>query len=274
MKRRITIINEEARKALHIDRDEYALCAYLHYRQEHPRQKIAGYCCDSFEEIADFVGISKRALITMFHRLAARKLVEQSFRGGHYRASSLFIDADSLVNKLHQSGEETSPIAVKKLHQERIRERGSETRAREIEISVSLETEKKSPIPPVPAAPPSPIGYNDYPRYNSPTDVEEALRRFYADYPHEWTAGVLDRAKASRYSDTQQKEIVSKFASFAVEKFQVRTYGQLNARLQRWFLDQPAMITPKDTTAPTAKHKGGPVWYDNNRPALEEKQLF
>lgn len=76
MLKKTTLINESARKRLGITRDEYALCAYVHYRIADPNTTQPGWCPDTREEIADFVGITRRGLLKMINRMAEYGLLE------------------------------------------------------------------------------------------------------------------------------------------------------------------------------------------------------
>ena len=119
MKRTKTHINEVARKSLDITRDEYALCAYLFFRQAYPSQKAPGWCSDSREEIADFVGITRQGLFKMLARLSGIGLVEQDAKTGCYRASAMFADADEGVNKVYVERKQSLHEGVNKVYVER-----------------------------------------------------------------------------------------------------------------------------------------------------------
>lgn len=82
-----TSISEHARRALDISRDEYALCAYMHYRQASPSQKVPGWCCDEKDEIAWFVGLTRQGLHKMVLRMESKKLLEVSGTNGAIRAT-------------------------------------------------------------------------------------------------------------------------------------------------------------------------------------------
>jgi len=81
LKKNYTNINEPAKKFLKISRDEYGLCAYVQYRSADPRQKIRGWCCDSKQEIAEWVGISRAGLYKMIDRLSGQNLLETDAKG-------------------------------------------------------------------------------------------------------------------------------------------------------------------------------------------------
>lgn len=104
MKKRITQINEAARKELDVTRDEYALCSYIHYRCADPRQAKPGWCGDTKDEIADFVGITRVGLYKMVGRMEAKALIESDPLTGFYRANPTFIDVENearSVNKVY-----------------------------------------------------------------------------------------------------------------------------------------------------------------------------
>jgi DNA-binding MarR family transcriptional regulator len=89
-----TSIKENARKSLEITRDEYALCSYAHYRCADPRMKAGGWCTDTKDEVADFVGISRPGLYKMMDRLEKKGLIEVQAGTGFIRATAFFIDTE------------------------------------------------------------------------------------------------------------------------------------------------------------------------------------
>jgi hypothetical protein len=93
--KKITVVNEAARAELGLSRDEYALCSYVLYRQADPRQKIRGYCCDTKDDIAGFIGLSRMGLHKMIGRLCAADLLEQEPESGYLCASEKFIDVEN-----------------------------------------------------------------------------------------------------------------------------------------------------------------------------------
>lgn len=74
MLKKVTAINEAARSALSITRDEYALCDYVHFRQADRRGR-AGWCTDNKQEIAEFIGITRPGLFKMIDRLCREDLL-------------------------------------------------------------------------------------------------------------------------------------------------------------------------------------------------------
>lgn len=95
-----TSINEKARRELGITRDEYALCSYIHYRLADQKQNPKGFCCDHKQEIADFVGISRRGLYKMLARMEYEGLLLTSPENGFLCTTHRWIEHDSDVNKV------------------------------------------------------------------------------------------------------------------------------------------------------------------------------
>jgi uncharacterized phage protein (TIGR02220 family) len=94
LKKNYTNINEPAKKFLKISRDEYGLCAYVQYRSADPRQKIRGWCCDSKQEIAEWVGISRAGLYKMIDRLSGQSLLETDAKG-NLSVTAFWVDTDN-----------------------------------------------------------------------------------------------------------------------------------------------------------------------------------
>ena len=103
LKKSSTNIVEEARRELDISRDDYALCSYLHYRQGYPNDKMPGWCIDTKDEIADFVGISRPGLYKMIDRLERIGLAESMPTTGFLRTTKLFIDTEAGCKQSLQS---------------------------------------------------------------------------------------------------------------------------------------------------------------------------
>ncbi|HMY35807.1 MAG TPA: hypothetical protein PKW36_06805, partial [bacterium] len=103
MKKRTTLIDEQARKELDITRDEYALCSFVHYRAADPRQKKPGWCCDEREDIAEFVGITRAGLFKMITRMEGKNLIEVDTQTRAIRVTSAFVDAENKVQPRKQS---------------------------------------------------------------------------------------------------------------------------------------------------------------------------
>jgi len=94
LKKQATNILEKARRIMGITRDQYAFCQYVHYRCADPRQSVSGWCCDTKEDIADFVGISRVGVHKMARAMEQSKLVSISI-GGYYQVTETWIDIES-----------------------------------------------------------------------------------------------------------------------------------------------------------------------------------
>ena len=92
LKKSVSLIYERARRELAISRDDYALCDYALYRSADPRSKRPGWCCDTKEDVADFIGISRPGLYKMMDRMAGKGLLEIDAASGFFRATAHFID--------------------------------------------------------------------------------------------------------------------------------------------------------------------------------------
>lgn len=95
LKKRSTSIMEDARLVLDITRDDYALCQYIHYRSADPRQAKRGWCCDTKEDLAFFVGISRVGIYKMIDRLEGLRLIETDPATGFVCACVRWIDTEN-----------------------------------------------------------------------------------------------------------------------------------------------------------------------------------
>lgn len=177
MKKKISTIDEEVRASLNITRDEYALCDYIQYRVADPRQRRSGWCNDNKEEIAEFVGISRRGLLKMINRMAEKNLIEVGAIGCALRVTELWIDlkkrelssqkdpakaiserelsSQKMRTKFPKSGNKVPEVNMYKVDKEEKRER---EHTREILPNVSSTLDTPFPhSPQVPPAPPSPV---------------------------------------------------------------------------------------------------------------------
>ena len=99
LKKSVSLIYERARRTLAISRDEYALCDYALYRSADPRQRIPGWCCDTKDAVADFVGITRPGLYKMMAKMQVRDLLEIEASTGFFRATAYF--QTTTVNKVY-----------------------------------------------------------------------------------------------------------------------------------------------------------------------------
>jgi len=102
MRKKSTTINEVAREVLHITRDEYALCSYIQYRQADRRGR-AGWCVDTKDEIAKFIGITRAGLYKMVDRLAKESLLFVEPKSGALQVTEKWIDTESECKQSLQS---------------------------------------------------------------------------------------------------------------------------------------------------------------------------
>lgn len=110
IKKGFTNISEHARRILGISRDEYALCSYAQYRSADSRQKIAGWCCDEKNEVAEFVGITRMGLYRMIQKLEEMGLIETGAFGS-IRATPKWIDTECACKQsLHDEAEGVNKV--------------------------------------------------------------------------------------------------------------------------------------------------------------------
>ena len=147
MKKHTTSINEHARALLEITRDEYAYCSYVQYRSSDPRGKSPGWCSDSGDEIAYFVGISRQGLHKMTARLTAKNLIEISGKGGK-RVTGMWIDTENECKQsLHKTVNKVDKICKQSLHKtvNKVDEVYKELDIKLDEIEIEGEKEKTLP---------------------------------------------------------------------------------------------------------------------------------
>ena len=269
MLKKTTLINESARKRLGITRDEYALCAYVHYRIADPNTTQPGWCPDTREEIADFVGITRRGLLKMINRMAEYGLLEVGGTG-LLRVGTRWMKEENaweqsspkIGNFVPMKREQSSQRGVNKVpkvykgdNKEEKEELSVSARAKN---SPTLKTE--TPLSENKAGGGGVPDFGDRPAAKTPMELEAGIRAFYMAHPREWRDGVLENAGGRVYSMTDRQDIVKGFCEWAIEKNRgFDTYSQLNARLQKWFRDQKTMR--KDNTTTTAQGDAKPPVY-------------
>jgi hypothetical protein len=149
LKKRSTTIHEDVRRTLGISRDIYAFCAYVHYRCADSRQKRSGWCCDNKQDVADFVGVTRRGLYKMAERVQEIGLIEIS-GSGDYRTTPKWIDAESKREQSSQNKEaDTGNKVPKKREQssQKNSENGNKVPNRTLytEIENKIEGERNTP---------------------------------------------------------------------------------------------------------------------------------
>lgn len=105
---RFTHIYEIARQRMGLTRDEYALCNYIATWASHPKSTRAGWCDRTFQQKADFIGITKRGVIKMQQRLAAIDLIETDPLTSYTRTTVAWFNA-VLDAKNAEHDEQSSP---------------------------------------------------------------------------------------------------------------------------------------------------------------------
>lgn len=105
MKKNTTLIKETVRKELGITRDEYALCSFVSYRCADPTNNLDRWCNDRKEDIAEFIGISRRGLLKMCKRMIAENLIESGPKGW-FRPTEKWIGAASEKWELSSQGDD------------------------------------------------------------------------------------------------------------------------------------------------------------------------
>lgn len=150
MKKHTTSINEKARNVLDISRDEYALCDYIQFRLADPRGKSGGWCCDTKQEISEFIGISRPGLYKMMDRMEQERLIETDATTGFSRVTGRWIDSVSeckqslqgSVNKVYSERKQSLQSSVNKVTLNK------ENDIKIDEIDIKVEADKPQPAPP------------------------------------------------------------------------------------------------------------------------------
>jgi hypothetical protein len=251
LKKRSTLVNEVARRRLNISRDEYALNQYIHYRCADPRQKVSGWCCDTKEEIAEFVGVTRPGLYQMIRRMQGIGLVEVGVFGA-FRCTEKFIDIENdckqslqpTVNKVYTDCKQSLQPTVNKVYtQYKVKEDISKSKEEEEEKAASLcsstfEAEKEKRIevdfpapqtaavrlydpqlPGVTILEPAPMPqYQADPRSNAPAPIERV------SIPDEIEALKTDAAAKEAF--TLSRKIPSSRFEEYVEAFRIDIAGR------------------------------------------------
>jgi len=92
---------------------------------------------------------------------------------------------------------------------------------------------------PVTEPPAQRINLSDRAGAKTPVELETAMRKFYMDWPNEWSVGVLENGRGIAYSVEKRAEIVKDFCCWAVDNGRgMDTFQSLNAKLQGWFRNE------------------------------------
>ena len=275
MLKKTTLINESARKRLGITRDEYALCAYVHYRIADPNTTQPGWCPDTREEIADFVGITRRGLLKMINRMAEYGLLEVGGTG-LLRVGTRWMKEENaweqsspkIGNFVPMKREQSSQRGVNKVPKVY---KGDNKEEKE-ELSVSARAKNASPLETeTPLSenessgggaaqnPPSPesVAYT-----TDPAELEMLLRTYYMARPDDWKVikERLDRAAAQagkKYDKEKIADVVSRYCDWTITKGHTGwTFSQHHSRLRMWMADQPGKELQTNQSATTDAKTG------------------
>ena len=283
MLKKYTTIDEQALALLGIDRDEYALCSYVQFRQADPAASRPGWCCDSKAEIAAFVRKSRQGIYKMIDRLEVLRLLHSDPTTGALRVTSEWLlahtancqlslqtgkDGVNLVDKECQLSLQTEGKSVNlvdthiKVKNDLLTEIECETRAHTHAhaIAENEPSQIPTPSPPIPPAPPSP---SEIAWANNPDDLITRLRDFYQASPADWLVVVEKlqlaavRAGQQKYTPDEIKDAVTRYCEWAIENNLIAwQYGRHNARLRRWMGDEPTK-NPRSSTNHVKKQSSG-----------------
>ena len=283
MKKHTTSINERAKSVLGISRDEYALCQYVQYRSADPRSKAKGYCTDTKDEIAEFIGVTRPGLYKMVDKMVREGLIERDVFG-YLCITGKWIDTESEckqslqkgVNKVYSERKQNLQHSVNKVdthnkvkkdikkEEERDGEGEAPTHPQPDEpvsnpYQFEAQKEKEKDV-----APPPQIPLDARPGAKTPAALVADMRKFYIDYPKEWSDGILQLAKGVQFSEDRRQQIVTAWATHQIAQNQGNnTFSQLNASLQKWFLNQKDFDRQYGKTVDVAKPSAS---IDNSKP--------
>lgn len=84
-------------------------------------------------------------------------------------------------------------------------------------------------------------GWRDYPKAQTPDELLAELQAIYKNNKEQWRA-TIEGTQAAKWSQTKTAEVVSRFCAWAIgEGWERKTFGQINARLKMWLIDEPRM---------------------------------
>jgi len=281
MRKKLTSINEEARAALDITRDEYALCQYALYRAADPRMKKAGWCSDTKQEVADFVGITPRGLYKMLHKLSDASLLEIDPATGFLRATAIFIDAENqkrsgtkftpTMNKVHTDYEQSSHSDMNKVHTQyrgivRVKSKSEgeqetadaapapENQHSTLEAFSFSNNEQAAGAGPRPSDKPTAVEFH--------TDLVKQIGQFYKAYPAQWTDSVK-QGPGSRYSNDELLSMLDDYCSHTfANRNTFATFSQHHGNFIRWIKNQKQFERrqPADVNRPANPNAGLKVY--------------
>ena len=191
----------------------------------------------------------------MIDRLCGENLLFVDLANGAIQVTERWIDAETerkqsshpSVNKVYGECKQSLQPSVNKVtpnieveYEYKVKESVSEVKKNapaKTEISTTLNTEEKTLSTGAGAAL-SP-GWNDFPKADTPDQLKDELSRFYQARPQDWRM-TKEATPAQNWNTTQTTAVVEKFCDWAVgEGWEKRTFKQINARLKRWFKEEP-----------------------------------
>lgn len=118
-----TTIQHEPRLELGLKMNEYCLADMIYHLSVNPSAPVPGWCSMSKQNMADFLGITKRSVIRMLNDLESADLIQKSHKGFLVKSSQKWVDIVVNYNPRKRgsvnvtTGEKMSPPLVKKCHQ-------------------------------------------------------------------------------------------------------------------------------------------------------------
>lgn len=272
-KKDITNIVEETRRMFGITRDEYALCAYVQFRIADPRNKKPGWCCDTKENIAEFIGITRAGLYKMIDKMERFELLEVDSVTSFVRVTENWMDAktgckqslhnnaNDSVNKVDAECKQSLHNSVNKVtHNIEVKEDISKDERENARAKKSLplkEEEKKEGKEPAAGPSPESVVYT-----HDPAELEMLLRGYYQARPADWQAikERLDRAAAQfgiKYDFNKTSEVVTRYCEWTITKGNTAwTFSRHHSRLRTWMADQPSKEVKPQTNVSTTEPTG------------------
>lgn len=98
-----THIYEHARHRLNLSRDEYALANYIDQWANFPRNPFRGWCNQTLNQKAAFIGITQRGVTKMQNKLIVLELVEKDTITSRTRTTIRWFDAVTAAKGTEQS---------------------------------------------------------------------------------------------------------------------------------------------------------------------------
>lgn len=133
--------------------------------------------------------------------------------------------------------------------------------AKSADLKTEDQTLSKRPAAPAVLSP----GWNDFPKADTPDQLKAELSRFYQARPEDWKM-TKEATPAQTWAADQTAAVVARFCDWAIgEGWERRTFKQINARLKRWFKEEPLMrpaatITPRLPIQPATPEPRGAAY--------------